>query len=209
MRHCGFGLQIRRPCRISVSDAFVHPDFFRRHRAAFSRPPARSSEMHQSAVRHPQHCRSTGQSRHAERVTEHDVCRLAADAGQLDESSISPGPRRLPVTSASGLPSSAFALLTEEPGRLDLDFEGRPGSRRATRRPVRVAGEQRGVTSLTRRSVDCAERIVATSSSKAFRKCSSVVALGCVSRVSERRSGSARGLRREFTYGGWGLGPAA
>ena len=43
-----------------------------------------------------------------------------------------------------------------------------------------------GVTTLTRASVDCAERIVATSSSNASRKLSSVNALGCC--VSRRSS---------------------
>ena len=66
----------------------------------------------------------------------------------------------------------------KKPGGLNLRLE-LGGRRRRQRARVGIALEQRRRDLLTRSSVDCADRIVATSSSKAFEKCSSVSASGC------------------------------
>ena len=87
------------------------------------------------AVRHAQHVPIDRQARHAERVPEHDVRRLAADAGQLEQGGHVG--RHLAADAADqglGHADERLRFGAEEPGRVNLRLEGR---RRRARQLVR------------------------------------------------------------------------
>ena len=91
----GLGLQMRRPCRISVSDV-ARPPLGRQRAAQLLLDDVRVVGLGDAdPVRHAQHVPIDRQPGHAERVAEHDVRRLAADAGQRRRARpCRPAPRR-------------------------------------------------------------------------------------------------------------------
>ena len=112
-----------------------------------------------------QHVAVDRQAGNAERVAEDDVRRLAPDAGQLDERLHRV--RHLAAVLVDERLRHAEQRLrfgAEETGGMNLRLElGGRGLRQRARVGYRL--NSAGVTMLTRASVDCAERIVATSSS--------------------------------------------
>ena len=89
------------------------------------------------AVRHAQHVPVDRQARDAERVAEHDVRRLAADARQLDER-VHVGRHLAAVVLDERLrhADERLRLGAEEAGRMDLRLElRRPSPSRARARP--------------------------------------------------------------------------
>ena len=80
-------------------------------------------------------------------------------------------------TTARAIPSNDFALLWKNPvGRISASSTA--GLAAASARACGNRSKSAGVTMLTRASVHCAERIVATSNSYGFEKSSSQVASG-------------------------------
>ena len=115
----------------------------------------------------------------AERGAEHDVRGLARDAGQLDQ--LLHRRRDLAAVSLDERLRHAdqrLRLHPKEAGRVDLLLEHRPGRPSRARRRSGYFANSFGVTVLIILSVDCADRIVATTSSYAFRWSSSQVASG-------------------------------
>ena len=130
-------------------------------RPCFTRPMRLATRKHVAIDR---------QARDAQRVAEHDVRGLAADAGQLRRvrpCRRAPGrharrPAGSPCRSATST-SAGRSRSSESASRVR---PSRPSPAPARRDTARTAPAS---TRLTRASVDCADRMVATSSSKALR----------------------------------------
>ena len=158
-----------------VGGARSSPGAARRAHSCCSTTSGSSRRGEPDAVRHAQHVAVDGQAGHAERVAEDDVRGLAADARQRHERlharrHLAPVLRDEALRHAEERPG----LLAEEAGRCTSLLElvlRRPRRGRARRDSARTAPASPGSR---RASVDCAERIVATSSSKGVR----VVQLG-------------------------------
>ena len=116
---------------------------------------------------------------HAERVAEHDVGGLAADAGQRAR-----GPRagrHLPAVPLDERGAEADEAASPCCGRTRSAGSApraRPGRPRRTRRRSGSGANSAGVTSLTRRSVHCADSTVATASSSGVREVQLAVRVG-------------------------------
>ena len=141
----GVGRQMRRPCRISVSDARVQRSGGSALVERALRPTTGSSDVHEAdPVGHAQHVAIDRQARHAERVAEHDVRGLAADAGQRRRARpCRPAPCRRDARRARAPCRRGCATSC---GRTRSDWicgSSSSGSALRERRGVRIAREER------------------------------------------------------------------
>ena len=171
--------QRRRPCQI---------DMVRQHGPVAPREQARDLGLDLVRVgllgpaepaHEPPEVRVDGDPRDAERVAQHDVGRLATDPGQRDEVGEAAGHLAVvPLDQRLAQPDDRGRLGAEEAGRADEVLELLAVGARRRRRRSDSGRTAPGVTRLTRRSVHCAERIVATTSSSGVVKSSSQCASG-------------------------------
>ena len=161
--------QTWRPCSISRSES--------RPRSSGATMPSRSSSIFTGSVsfvslkpaRQPRHVRVDGKPGQLEPHRPHHVAGLAADAGQRHEV-VELGRHLAAEALLERLrhADEALRLRAEEAGRHDQLSRRRRGRRAARSAGVGYFANSAGVTMLTRSSVVCAERIVATSSSNAL-----------------------------------------
>ena len=142
--HSGLGLQIRRPCRMSVSDVRVHSGGGIAAHSCCSTTSGSSDLRDADPIRDAQHVAIDRQTRHAKRVAEDDVRGLAADARQARRAPPWwPGSRRRGARRRRRHAHERPRLRAEEACRLNLRLE-LLGRRPRERAGVRVSLEERG-----------------------------------------------------------------
>ena len=112
--------QTRRPCQISRCDSSVHSLRGNSAPTSCSTLTGSSCVVQPKPAGEPAEVRVHRDARHAERVSQHHVGRLAADAGQGDQVLLLAWHLpAVPVAERLAEPDQAVGLGPEEPGRLD------------------------------------------------------------------------------------------